>query len=747
MHFAICRFMPYTARMLSLVLGVLLAAVAPGVSPSVVVLDRSNVPLVGASVVFVTSDGARDIEASDNLGRATARSGFMAVRALVSALHCAPAETAVAETTQLTLHLDCSLVVIERVQVATGSAQTLHALPVAASVMDINAIDVTTARTGDALLRALPGMDRDRSNSAFTNYGQLRVSFSGAGNDRGLVLADGVPAQDGFGGQIDWAAYPAADIRRVELLRGAGSALYGAGAVGGVLDLETFAPATARATGTLSLAAGSHGLFTSYVGIAMPLSTKLAASFSAQQQRLSYQDLAPGYSFPGDSPAVARDAMTSLRLRYAASERDAISYGYRAAWDYQQEGRSNYDFWRRLVQHDVRYQNNGSRSQLKITYFTRSAFVTNRADQTPAAPGVLRYTQYVPTTESGASSTWIAISPLSTFELRGDARWIRGSSTQNGSTGLFQSSGSGAQQLGGLAAQETLQRTRLELVAGMRVDEEKTQLATSAARPQSAISPRIALRYDAGKHLALRVSEGTGIRFPFLNELVRGYVIGGMNYISNAALVPERSSSLAGGMDWANEREHIALDFTHTFVSNAIMFRTVSPTEQQRSNVGRTQTDGETLAYMHTIGNCSRVTLSGTSQYARVTSGSGANVGRRLAYIPQQSAALSLDGIRGRTRIGVALAYMGKTYADDLNTEPLGSALVAGAHVSIPITGGASITIDADNVTDARYLSSIDRYGPPSVISIGIRVPLAGAHAPPQCDTRTSMSLPGDTSS
>ena len=60
------------------------------------------------------------------------------------------------------------------------------------------------------------------SNSAFTNYGQLRASFSGAGNDRGLVLVDGIPAQDGFGGQIDWQAYPPNDIQFAELLRGAG---------------------------------------------------------------------------------------------------------------------------------------------------------------------------------------------------------------------------------------------------------------------------------------------------------------------------------------------------------------------------------------------------------------------------------------------------------------------------------------------------------------------------------------------
>lgn len=45
--------------------------------------------------------------------------------------------------------------------------------------------------------------------------------------------------------------------------------------------------------------------------------------------------------------------MVSLRLRYAASNVTALEYGYRGAWDHQQEGRPNYDFWRNFLQHSV----------------------------------------------------------------------------------------------------------------------------------------------------------------------------------------------------------------------------------------------------------------------------------------------------------------------------------------------------------------------------------------------------------
>src|SRR6202011_5002938 len=136
---------------------------------------------------------------------------------------------------------------IGSVTVVSGSAQSLHRAPQAASVLDARTLRASTAASLDAVLRTLPGFDRDRSNAPFTNYGQLRLSFAGAGSDRATLFVDGVPAQDGFGGQVDWNAIPTASVARAELLRGPGSALYGSGAIGGALSLTTISPASIAA--------------------------------------------------------------------------------------------------------------------------------------------------------------------------------------------------------------------------------------------------------------------------------------------------------------------------------------------------------------------------------------------------------------------------------------------------------------------------------------------------------------------
>lgn len=634
-----------------------------------------------------------------------------------------------------------ALPVIGSVRVATGSLESLHQLPVPASVLDQQAIRSLPAVTGDQVLRYLPGFDRNRSNSMFTNYGQLRVSFAGLGNDRGLVIADGIPAQDGFGGQVDWAQFPAPDLVRAELLRGPGSALYGGGAVGGVLSLQTFGPPSAPsgpAQGTLSFSGGTHAFSQNYVQTQAPLGGKFSGSFTALSKQLQYDDLAPGYQTAHDQEAQSQSNMASIRLRYAPDSATFIEYGYLGAWDYQQEGRPNYDFWRDMLQNAVRIAHATKQSALTASYYTRNAFVTNRADVYPSTPGTLLYTQYVPTHESGVLVNWIVGNDRSTFAVLANAKFVGGVSDQYNGAGIFTVSGSGVQDSSGLAVQETLRGDRYELVGGLRGDAidlvnaatQKGAVVTPIApRVDRALSPRAALRYDLTKKLAFRGSAGGDFRAPYLNELVRGYQIGAVQYLPNSSLVPERSSSLVGGLDWTNGTSELSADYTHAYVNDAIDFRTISATVQMRSNFSHTQTDGTTVVYVRRLGSCARLTLWGAQQYSRIVVGTAGEVGKQLPYVPKAAASAEYDAPVGAVQTGVSLNYSGMTWADDLNKQPLGSAVTAGVHAIFPLQAGAQLTLNADNLTNARYLSSIDRYAPPQVISLALSAPIGTAQA------------------
>ncbi len=643
-----------------------------------------------------------------------------------------------------TIMLVRALPVIAAVRVATGSNQTLHTLPVAASVLDRAAVESAEATTGDALLRRLPGFDRTRSNSMFSNYGLLRVSFAGAGNDRGLVLADDIPAQDGFGGQVDWAAYPADDIERAELLLGAGSALYGAGAVGGVLDLQTFGPPALTGTaaaGSVAFTAGTQDYSRQSAGASAWITPRVGASVRVEQQRMQYWDLPPAYQSSIDAPAQSDASMASLRVRYRAGNSDAIEVGRRNAWDDQFEGRSNYTFARRLAQTDLRYTHSSSQGRLQATAFERTAFIVNIADRFPTQPGVLRYVQDVPTNENGGSVSWTVASGRSTFQIRADARHVRGEALQYGTGGAFQNAGSGSQNLAGAAVQETWRAARFEAIGGVRVDSVRSygeQLLNAAnggvpaiippSRADARISPRVALRYSLSRMLALRASTGSGFRPPFLNELVRGYFIGNVAYQPNPQLVPERSRTQSAGLDYADANARLALDVFDTRVNDAIMFRTIDPSHELRSNVARTQTDGYTVSYTRAAGKCGRVAAWFTDQNARVSGGPAVLLAKRLQYVPQQSASVDYAAAWGSVGVGASLSYLGQTYADDLNTQPLGTSVLVGARVRIPLADGAAFTITAENLTGARYLSSIDRYGTPAMVALGLSLPVGNGN-------------------
>ena len=99
------------------------------------------------------------------------------------------------------------------------------------------------ALTTDDKLRQVPGFSLlRRSGSQTANPTSQGVSLRGlgaSGASRALVLVDGIPINDPFGGWIYWARVPQASLEQVQLVPGGVSALYGNDALGGVINMET----------------------------------------------------------------------------------------------------------------------------------------------------------------------------------------------------------------------------------------------------------------------------------------------------------------------------------------------------------------------------------------------------------------------------------------------------------------------------------------------------------------------------
>jgi outer membrane receptor protein involved in Fe transport len=140
----------------------------------------------------------------------------------------------------------------EAVNVTSSRADVPRSDPTATMVVFSSAeLSTSAAVSLDDALKLVPGFTLFRRTSSRvsnpTAQGITLRGLGGTGSSRSLVLADGVPLNDAFGGWVYWDKLPQVAIDRVEVQRGSGSDLYGADAIGGVVQIVTLHPSRTAA--------------------------------------------------------------------------------------------------------------------------------------------------------------------------------------------------------------------------------------------------------------------------------------------------------------------------------------------------------------------------------------------------------------------------------------------------------------------------------------------------------------------
>lgn len=126
------------------------------------------------------------------------------------------------------------------ISLATGTAQPISKAPAVAAVITEQDIKEIGARDLDQVLETIPGLHVSKR----PRFGGPIYSFRGIyseTNPHVLVLINGIPITDGYvgdRGQI-WGGMPLESVSRIEVIRGPGSAIYGAEAFAGVINIIT----------------------------------------------------------------------------------------------------------------------------------------------------------------------------------------------------------------------------------------------------------------------------------------------------------------------------------------------------------------------------------------------------------------------------------------------------------------------------------------------------------------------------
>lgn len=499
-----------------------------------------------------------------------------------------------------------------------------------ASIVTLSAREIKTAAapTIDDVLRQVAGFSLfRRSGSRYANPTSQGVSLRGigaSGASRSLVLFDGVPLNDPFGGWIQWSRVPTIAVERVEILRGGASSLYGSDSLSGTINIL---PKTTGENYAFSaeIFGGTQRTFSGSTFFGFKKKGWSADFVAANFQTDGYITVDKNARGLADSAAGARNSNLSARIARSFSEKANVFFKTSYFGEVRANGtglQTNRTHLRQFVfGGDAIVPNAGFQiSDFKFNW--RLFGGTQTYDQIFSAVSAdrdsetLNRVQRVPARNVGFSANVSAVFPANQTIVAGfETREARGASDE---IGVFNNratsvSGSGGRErTAGFFVQDFARiGKKFVLAASARFDAWRNFAASSATRTistnqfnvvnfpdrdESAFSPQISLLYQATTNFSFFALASKSFRAPTLNELYRGFRVGSVVTNSNENLRAEKAFDYEAGASYGKDKFYLRGNFFLTEISQPVSNVTLSVTPsliiRQRQNVGRTKTRG-----------------------------------------------------------------------------------------------------------------------------------------------------------
>lgn len=218
---------------------------------------------------------------------------------------------------------DLKLLEEETVITPLRSEQPISQAPSNVYVITDEDIRLSGATDIPTLLRRIPGVEVMDMNNA-----DINVSMRGNNQilaNKLLIMVDGRSIYNDFQGSISWRALPITlpEIKRIEVIKGPTSALYGFNAFDGIIHIITKSPAEIQGT-TLQVGGGQVGTLTNsaiHAGASGDLSYRLSAGWDQNNQWEPREDLASrgyrvnldtSYELPHESRLQLGGGLTDL---------------------------------------------------------------------------------------------------------------------------------------------------------------------------------------------------------------------------------------------------------------------------------------------------------------------------------------------------------------------------------------------------------------------------------------------------
>lgn len=528
------------------------------------------------------------------------------------------------------------------------------------------------------------------------------IFMRGANTNQTLILIDGVRVHSGITGASPLHLLPAQHIERIEIVRGANSGVWGADAIGGVIQIFT---KNASKTPYLEMSAG--------LGTEDTQMYRLSAQ-GVYGENTRYSLSASFYQTDGES-ATTKDNAWAHHPDDDGSRQQAVSAmiahdlgnGHEiGAQMFQQTANTQYDA---AV---------GNQFDDRAKTRQNSYAAWGKAQILPNWQSTLRYAEHRDAYDSFANnSDWATGGfKLSSSQLRSkDRQWqwlnqidISGGQIQAGVEYL-------KQNVGGNAKFSKDERDTKSAFIGYLAEYGDVTVQTALRYDDNSqfgdkTTGNIALGYRITPHIRALASYGTAFRAPTFADLYQDLP----GYRGNPDLKPENAKNQEIALEYSNANTQARLTYFHQRVQDLIAYQYDAATFMgTMANISRAKMEGVSLSAQHTWGD-----LELAAHYNWLEA-KNRDTGHWLAFRAQHFGNVSAAyRFNERLRAGVDVQAVGHRYASNNNSQAnrLGGYALANVFADFQMSKHLSATARIENILNRDYVQN------PGYRTPGVRV-------------------------
>ena len=618
----------------------------------------------------------------------------------------------------------------------------------------------------DQLLKDVPGVQLFRRSDARsghpTSQGVTLRALGGNASSRALLVLDGVPQADPFGGWVNWPAYDPASLAGIRVVRGGGSVGNGPGALAGTIEMTSRADAGAGG----EVDGGSRNSLEARARLGIGMAGGMLALSGRISRGDGFVPITEATRGPADKRApydewsgrghwvapVGRDIEVQANLSgfhdwrtrgtdFSSDRTNGADASLRmvglGAWRWSALG---YWQWRDLK---------SSTASVGAGRATATRVLLQDAVPSHGLGGSL---EVRPPMAEGIELRLGADARRTSGETRELANYVAGDPTRRRFAG-------GESWTGGAFAEASAKTGGVVLSGGARIDRWEVSgghlferlIATGAVlrderdpkRGGWLPTARGGVLAPIGSGLSVRAAAYLGWRMPTLNELFRPFRAGLDATAANAELKPEKLAGAEVGAEYAHGEMRVSLTGFVNRLKDAIAnltlgqgpgvfpgvgFVAAGGTYRERENVNAVNVRGVEASAEWTRGPW-QMRAGASWTHARIeASGAAAFLdGLRPAQTPNFAATLAASWEQGGKGAQLVLRRVGAQYEDDLNQRILKPATTFDAFASWPLTRRLQIVARAENLLNALVMagingdSSVER-ATPRTLWIGLRL-------------------------